>query len=132
MKATYNITNNIMKSLIILTSIFFIQISTSFAGGYNLTPSANNSIDILITTLAPTAPSSTDFSDAELEAADFSNLAPVVPSEADFNDTPFTIFSLTDLAPVNPAEADFNDADFTNFDFTALAPTTPSEADFND
>jgi len=131
MKATNNITNNILKSLILIAAIFFFQMRSAKAEGYSSAPSAAVALKNLITILAPTAPSSTDFSDSELNAADFKNLAPAVPAEAGFDETEDTI-SLNGLAPVVPASADFSDSDPATSSITDLAPTTPTTADFND
>jgi hypothetical protein len=130
MKATNNITGTILKSLIIIVSIFFIQISNVFAEIKNCTPPAVPAINTLIQALAPVNPGICDFNDAELNTADFSDLAPVTPSEADFNDTPEVVYDPTGLALLSPAEADFNDA--VNHNITDLAPLTPSEAGFID
>ena len=132
MKATNNITHNIMKSLIIIVSVFFIHISTVLAGNNTYSPSAASTVNNLIQSLAPANVETCDFNDAELNAADFSYLAPLVPSEADFNHTPVITYTMASLAPVIPSEADFNDADLENFNITSLAPITPVEADFND
>ncbi|MCX6284230.1 MAG: hypothetical protein NTW31_08360 [Bacteroidetes bacterium] len=132
MKATNTITNNILKSLILIAAIFFFQVLSVKAEGNYPVPSPSFTMNNLITILAPTAPSLTDFSDAELNAADFTSLAPVVPSEADFNDTPETNANVADLAPLTPSEADFSDAELLHTDITSLAPVTTSFADFND
>jgi len=109
MKATNNITSNILKSLILIVSMFFIQISTVSAEGFNSPSSATLTLNTMITSLAPNVPSISDFNDAELNATDFIELAPVAPAEADFSETPETSTTIADLAPVSPAEADFND-----------------------
>ena len=109
MKATNNITRNILKSLILIVSMFFIQISTVSAEGFNSPSSATLTLNTMITSLAPNVPSISDFNDAELNATDFIELAPVAPAEADFSETPETSTTIADLAPVSPAEADFND-----------------------
>ena len=132
MKATNNITNNILKSLIVLVSIFFFQINTISAEGFNTNPPVNFTINTLVTILAPTTPSVSDFNDAELNVSDNTNLAPVTPAEADFSDSFDTNDNMNTLAPGTPAEADFNDAEIETINITALAPTTPFEADFND
>lgn len=132
MKATNNITRNIAKSLIVLTSIFFFHTNTIFAEGFNTNPPLNFTINTLVTILAPTTPSVTDFTDAELNVTDNTNLAPVTPAEADFNDSTANALNMNTLAPETPAEADFNDAELETINITTLAPTTPSEANFND
>ncbi|MEI6884660.1 MAG: hypothetical protein WCO02_09235 [Bacteroidota bacterium] len=132
MKATNNITRNITKSLIVLTSIFFFQINTISAEGFNTNPPVNFTVNNLVSILAPTAPSISDFNDAELNLSDITNLAPVTPAEADFNDSFETTYNINTLAPVTPAEADFSDAEIETINMTTLAPTTPSEASFND
>ena len=132
MKATNNITNNILKSLIVLTSIFFFQINTISAEGFNTNPPVTFTINTLVTILAPTTPSVTDFNDAELNVTDNTNLAPVTPAEADFSDSLETTYNMNTLAPETPAEADFNDAELETINITTFAPTTPFEANFND
>ena len=135
MKATNNITNSILKSLIIFISVFFIQISTVSARGYNLLPSASFSINNLITVLSPLTPKEADFEDAlsaDIENLINSVLIPGIPAEADFEESPETVSNFAGLAPLTPSEATFNDTCSANYSITALAPVTPSEADFND
>ncbi len=132
MKATNTLTNNILKSLLIIVSVFSIQISYLYAGNNNYTPSPVPTVNNLIQALAPASPLSCDFNDAELSAEEVSNLAPVVPSEADFNDAAEFTCDVAAFAPATPSEADFNDADPENSNITSLAPIATAEADFND
>lgn len=131
MKATNNITANILKSLALISAVFFFQLNTIKAEGYNTTVSTTLTINTLITVLAPSAPLFTDFNDAELNATDFLNLAPSAPAEADFNETPESMI-ISSLAPTTPAEADFSDSYTTVSELAFLAPTAPASADFND
>ena len=134
MKATNNITNYILKSLILLISVFLIRINTASAGGYNFTPSASFSLYNLISVLSPLTPKEADFEDVfstRIENFVTSVLNPAVPSEAGFDESPETIDNIAGLAPVNPSEADFTDNELSNGNIKDLAPLTPSEADFN-
>jgi len=109
MKATNTITNNIMKSLIIIVSVFLIQMSSVFAGNNNTILPATTTVYNLTQTLAPSSPVTCDFTDSDLNVSDFSNLAPVSPIEADFSDSEIENINITSLAPVTPSEADFTD-----------------------
>ena len=132
MKALYNISSKILKSLIIISTILFLQVNTTFAEGNTINPSVTLSMNTLLSILAPTTPATSDFSDAELNLSDIETLAPVVPSEAGFGDSDEIKINMNYLALDVPAEADFNDADMNNLNITSLAPVPPSEADFND
>ncbi|MCX6287757.1 MAG: hypothetical protein NTY96_11640 [Bacteroidetes bacterium] len=109
MKATNTITNSIIKSLIIIVSVLFIQFNTVYAGKNIIIPPASPNVITLIQALAPASPETCDFNDAELNINDFSNLAPVVPAVADFNDTEIENTNIADLVPTTPSEAEFND-----------------------
>jgi len=132
MKATNTTSNNILKSLIIIVSIFCIPFTTVLAGNDNYSHSAVSTVNNLIQILAPARPETCDFNDAELNIADVSNLAPVVPSEADFNDESENTCDIAAPVTIIPAEADFSDANLENYNITSLAPVTPVEAYIND
>ena len=129
MKAHYNITGNLLKSLIIFAVISIFTINNSYATGFNFSPRISFSLSDLVASLAPTTPKEADFDDAE---AINTSLAPVTPAEADFSDAETSNSDITTLAPVTPVTADFNDAEADGSDITRLAHTIPFQADFND
>ena len=104
MKALYNISSKILKSLIIISTILFLQVNTTFAEGNTINPSVTLSMNTLLSILAPTTPATSDFSDAELNLSDIETLAPVVPSEAGFGDSDEIKINMNYLALDVPAE----------------------------
>ena len=110
MKATnYTAAKNILKSIIILTGIFLLQINTLLAGNEKSIPSEEFSFNSLILILSPSTPKEADFNDAAMTVSDLTILVPSVPAEADFSDSDPATISITALAPATPTEADFTD-----------------------
>jgi len=101
-----------MKAIIIITAIFFSQISVLFAeitGDNDINPPSPEPICVECAFLSPT-----------------------IPMEATFTDTIGTDMLPDGLAPVIPTEADFVDSDIQTVDNSTLAPTVPEEADFEE
>ncbi len=132
MKAHYNITGKLLKSLIIFAAITIFTINNSYATGFNFSPRISFSLSDLVAILAPSTPKEADFDEPFTDRVEnfiSSMLKPATPAEADFDDAEA---STTSLAPVTPAEADFSDAETSNSDLTSLSPLAPAEADFSD
>ena len=112
--------------MITLAAIFSLTINVLFAG--NISP-VENSLNATLVSLVPATPAEASFEEAVI--TDITSLAPVAPMTADFSDTPETIIDLTYLAPVTPEEADFSSEELPAGRIS-LEPVTPETADFND
>jgi hypothetical protein len=161
MKATNNTAANILKSLVIVSGIFFFSFNNAYAGGLGFNPRVSGSLSGLLSALAPSTPREADFE--ESLSSKISNyvrsamekvssvtedlgdsisafvgeilaeeLQPSVPPTTDINDSELGIAELSPLTPSVPASADFSDATLNAEDFISLAPQTPAEADFNE
>ena len=97
-----------MKTILIIATIFFLQLSI-LAAGNNKEASMITNRAVLYTAslLAPVAPAEATFEDV-VTLTDIATLAPAAPEEADFSEfAPETAIDITNLSPVTPAEADF-------------------------
>ncbi|MEI8006037.1 MAG: hypothetical protein WCI48_07505 [Bacteroidota bacterium] len=132
MKAHYNLTGKLLKSLIIFAAITIFTINNSYATGFNFSPCISFSLSDLVAILAPSTPKEADFDEPFTDRVEnfiTSMLKPATPAEAEFDDAEA---STTSLANVTPAEADFSDAEVADTDITKFSPSIPTEADFND
>jgi len=69
---------------IIIAAALALQVNVLFAGNdINVTPVANASNTLILTSLAPNIPVEATFEDA-IDMIDFASLAPAVPAEANF------------------------------------------------